>query len=277
MFAKVEHKIRKILSVQLILLLPLVILGQAEEIKEENNYSCKISTELQDSLLTVSGIFEQTGKPGFSVLNYELRIKRILSNGSTSQQVQSGTFHPQEGISKTLSQATLNIDPSAQLIVGLFVFDSTKQVCFDQYPNDQKESQNKKVPGLSRQLNQLIDTSKATQDAELDLEIGDLIIDRTVSKIGHDFYDLFYRTFQAPPGITQYMIEVEELPSRGLGSRIRMKVNDHELTNLNVNPRNDFMEEMAKQTVAMVQGYLVNYKAIMKQLEGADQKGTGIY
>jgi curli production assembly/transport component CsgE len=264
------------------ILLPFVLLGQVEIAKEGEQCQCKIQTELQDSsLLTVSGIFEQTGQLDFAVLNYELRIKRILNNGSTSQQVQSGTFHPQEGISKTLSQVTLNIDPGTQINVDLFVFDSTKQVCFDQYPGNpignQNQNGNQNTQGIPRQLNQIIDANNSTQDAELDLEIGDLIIDRTVSKIGHDFYDLFYKTFQAPPGITQYMIEVEELPSRGLGSRIRMKVNDRELTNLNVTPRGDYMEEMAQQTVAMVQGYLVNYKAIMKQLEGADQKGTGIY
>lgn len=255
------------------LFLPLMLWGQVEQPVGKEDFRCKIQTEIQDSLATISGVFEQTGAPEFTVLNYELRIKRTLNNGSISEQVQSGTFQPQEGISNTLSKVTLNIDPKAQLLVGLFVFDSIRQICFDQYPKIQYQ----KTPGLSRLLNQAIDSNRVSQDAELDLEIGDLIIDRTVSKIGHDFYDLFYKTFQAPPGITQYMIEVEELPSRGLGSRIRMKVNDRELTNLNVTPRGDYMEEMAQQTVAMVQGYLVNYKAIMKQLEGADQKGTGIY
>ena len=235
---------------------------------QEDN-PCGIKTSLNDSTLVITGTFLQTASTELRNLQYQLAVTRLLSAGSKSTHQQSGSFSAPRDTCVTLSGVQVNVEPGCQIKAGLVVLMEKERLCLAQldYPGGQADTRTL--------LTKNPDSPFIIQDAEL--EISELIIDRTVSKIGQDFYDLFFRNWQTPAGVKHYLIEVEELPSRGRGSRIRIRINDREMTRLNVQPRSDYVEAVAMNAVAMARNYLINYSAIVRQLDGDDKSGTGIY
>ena len=109
------------------------------------------------------------------------------------------------------------------------------------------------------------------------LEIKGLIVDETHSKIGRDFYELFFERWEGLPGETDYTVIVREKMLPGLGSRVVIAVNDLEVFEQTLQPRYEAVEAVAQYAVELLQNYLENYEMLLLQLENEDQAGTGIY
>jgi len=88
------------------------------------------------------------------------------------------------------------------------------------------------------------------------MEIDGMVIDETRSKIGRDFYDVFYQYWQAPPNASQFTITISELPVQGMGSLIYVKVNDTETFRHRLQPRYDIIQEAARFAVRLTYNYL---------------------
>ncbi len=110
-----------------------------------------------------------------------------------------------------------------------------------------------------------------------DIEIEGLIVDQTQTKIGHDFYDLFYSNWQPPDNFGDYTIVIEEKPLPQLGTQVTIKINDNEIFQQILQPRYDVIEAMAQYGVELSFNYIQNYEAIQKQLAGEDLQGSGIF
>ncbi len=121
-------------------------------------------------------------------------------------------------------------------------------------------------------------TTIHAQDAsDQDLEIDGLIIDRTKSKLGHDFYQLFYSNWEAPYGIKGYDIVISEKPLPGRGSLVQLKVRGTLIFNQRLTPRYADIKKMANIAIQVTLNYLYNYENYQRQLSGEDMKGSGIY
>jgi len=110
-----------------------------------------------------------------------------------------------------------------------------------------------------------------------DLEIEALIIDETITKLGHDFYDDFYSLWEAPDTIKNYSITIQEKPLPQLGTQISISVNEIEIFRQFIQPRIEIVEEMANYAVRLASEYIENYASIQSSLQGDDLKGTGIF
>ncbi|WP_354584171.1 CsgE family curli-type amyloid fiber assembly protein [Hymenobacter sp. UYCo722] len=94
-----------------------------------------------------------------------------------------------------------------------------------------------------------------------------LVLDQAVSKLGHDFYDQFYSTFEAPMGVADYNIIIIERPSRANSSLVAVSVNDSELLELPLPTRADQMEEVVAAAVEAARGFLLEALSNSRQLE----------
>ena len=94
-----------------------------------------------------------------------------------------------------------------------------------------------------------------------------LVLDQAVSKLGHEFYDQFYSTFEAPMGVTDYNIVIIERPARGNSSLVAVSVNDSELLELPLPTRTDQMEEVVAAAVETARGFLFEALSNSRQLE----------
>ncbi len=111
----------------------------------------------------------------------------------------------------------------------------------------------------------------------LDLEIGEMIFDETITKVGRDFYEIFFNNWSNPTQIKDFSISIKEKPMPGIGTQITVTIDDFELIKQFIRPNQEMIEMLAEYTVGMATQYLVNYQEIQVQLQSADQTGTGIF
>ena len=117
--------------------------------------------------------------------------------------------------------------------------------------------------------------TKVVEDA--DLEIDGLLIDETKTKSGRDFFDIFYMNWQAPQNARNYSIFVRENPYRLMTTQIEVKLNETTVFRSFLQPRADIIQQQAEYAVSQTLIYLANYEELMRQLEGEDRAGTGIF
>ncbi|MDQ2177103.1 CsgE family curli-type amyloid fiber assembly protein [Marinifilum sp. D714] len=130
---------------------------------------------------------------------------------------------------------------------------------------------------LKDALNSAMQNNSSTESAELDMEIDGLIMDETISKVGRDFFDMFYATWSAPKNAKNFTITIKEMVLPGLATQITILVNDEEVFKQRVQPRNDIMEQMSNYAIYKTTRYLSNYERMKSQLDGDDQSGSGIF
>ncbi len=110
-----------------------------------------------------------------------------------------------------------------------------------------------------------------------DIEIEGLIVDQTQTKLGHDFYDIFYKNWQPPQNSGNFTIIIDEKPLPQLGTQVTIKINDTDVFQQILQPRYDIIERLANYGVELSMNYVLNYQQIQRQLSGNDMSGTGIF
>jgi curli production assembly/transport component CsgE len=120
-------------------------------------------------------------------------------------------------------------------------------------------------------------TKHSINSDNVEIEIDGLLVDDTKTKAGKDFYDLFCNTWEAPFQAKSYSITVSEKPFRLSSTLITVSINDILVYQAILQPRQDILEAMTGEAIAITQEYLVNYEEIMKQINGDDLSGSGIY
>lgn len=122
----------------------------------------------------------------------------------------------------------------------------------------------------------IITPDQLVQDP-LDLEIGEMIFDETITKVGRDFYEQFFGEFNNPTQIKDFSITIKERPMPGIGTQITVSIDDIEIMQQFIQPNQEMIEMLSTYTVQLAQNYLINYQEIQAQLQSEDQAGTGIY
>ena len=107
--------------------------------------------------------------------------------------------------------------------------------------------------------------------------LNNLVMDNTLSKMGHDFYEYFYEQWDPPETDQQFTVHINEKPAPGMGNMVMIKINYDEVFQSRLSPRQRAIEKIAQQAVGQSENYIANYEQIKQQLEGADMKGSGIY
>ena len=141
----------------------------------------------------------------------------------------------------------------------------------------QDTTQLKKTPESLQKLFEEIKESSEKVSKDSDLELDGMIFDETKTKAGKDFYDFFYSNWVAPPNARNYLIYITEKPYRLTTTQIEIRINEFVVFVSFLQPRAEIVEQLAEQAVAQTQLYLANYEELMRQLEGDDQAGTGIF
>ena len=128
------------------------------------------------------------------------------------------------------------------------------------------------------------DTLQTTQPQQqnlaidpLDLEIGEMIFDETITKVGRDFYEIFFNNWSNPTQLKDFSITIKEMPMPGVGTQITVLIDDYELLKQFIRPNQEMIEMLSEYTVGLATQYLINYQEIQAQLQSEDQSGTGIF
>jgi len=130
---------------------------------------------------------------------------------------------------------------------------------------------------LKKTLNETVNNVNKAGDENLNIEIDGMVMDETLTKVGRDFYDMFYSSWVAPKNAKNYTIKIKEMVLPGLANQVTIFVDDNEVFKQKIQPRYDILEQMSKYANQMTLRYLNNYEKMKSQLDGDDQSGTGIF
>ena len=122
-------------------------------------------------------------------------------------------------------------------------------------------------------------TSKEEADSrnDVEIEIDGLLFDETLTKSGRDFYDIFYNNWNAPSNSKNYSIFIKEKPFRMFTTIIEVKINETLVFQSVLQPRYAYIESLTQQAINQVGNILANYDELVKQLDGEDKSGSGIF
>ena len=228
-------------------------------------------------------------------LNYRLSLRLKGPNGVINDQ-QSGDFDLTAGTSMFLGAMQVTLHPEDQLRVDLEVFTGVIRVAVDSLVVEPMNSEKgpkpealvatealiDKADRLPQELKESpVDQSEPKPDqlrsSALNLEIDGLVIDDTRTKIGYDFYDLFFNKWIPPDGVSDFIITVKELPNIGRSSRVALLVNEDEVLQRILSPRYDLIESQVNLSIRVLRKYLADRQSVSEQLGNEDQRGSGIF
>jgi curli production assembly/transport component CsgE len=159
----------------------------------------------------------------------------------------------------------------APMMLALCGFAQTDSVRSDKSIQDAPESLQKLISDITS------DELKKQQNEDADIEIDGLLFDETKTKSGRDFYDYFYSGWEAPAEAKNYSIIIQEKPYRLTTTMIEVKINETMVFQSFLQPRQEIVEMLAEQATQRTRVYLQNYEEIIRQLEGEDRSGSGIF
>ncbi|NHE58858.1 CsgE family curli-type amyloid fiber assembly protein [Cyclobacterium plantarum] len=110
-----------------------------------------------------------------------------------------------------------------------------------------------------------------------ELEIDGLLIDETKTKSGRDFFEFFYRQWEAPQDASNYSIFIKEKPFRLSTTMIEIYINETMVFQSLLQPRNDVVEQLVSQSIGSTYMYLARYEEIVRELAGEERSGSGIF
>ena len=163
------------------------------------------------------------------------------------------------------------------IYIALLIFSTTS--LFGQADTVRVDSlQKEKVEKyLQKLIEEATETAKEIVYNYDQLEIDELIVNATFSKAGNDFFYYYSNSFVWPQVSGDYIVQVTERPFRLNNTQITIKVNDLEVFQNMLQPRTSYLEELAKYAQQVTANYIVNYQQIMKELDGDDRTGSGIF
>lgn len=128
---------------------------------------------------------------------------------------------------------------------------------------------NQKIARTERQK------GKETFLAKDDFEITGLVFNETRTRFGGDFYRKLNEIWTPPSGVGSYWITIRELPSPGRFTVLSIVLNNRELFQRNLIPRQGYIESLAYQTANLLNSVLKNgnYDG---SLSNTDLFGSGV-
>jgi curli production assembly/transport component CsgE len=110
------------------------------------------------------------------------------------------------------------------------------------------------------------------QRAKLGPESSGLVLDQTITKIGHDFYDQFYSRWEAPAGVDDFTVLIGEKPSRGNNAIITVTVNGEDLLEFPLQGKDELVQEAAQQAIEIAANSLQQALNLSRQLEQGNRQ-----
>ena len=196
----------------------------------------------------------KSGRNALATLDYQLEVLRTDENGNRSLSRQSGLLNIKPMGTDTAGRVQINVQPGVNIEANIsFTHVQEGWTLTD---------------SIARQVGPPpVQQSKVAIDPDF-LEVDGLIIDRTITKSGQDFYELFFQGWQAPLGAQGFSIILEETPWRGRQTLILVSLDEELVYQQVLQTRYDVLEEMAATAVAITNNALVNLMQSQQNRDG---------
>lgn len=228
-----------------LMLLPSSTFGQ-----EDKRIIAKIENETIEKQLKIKAIVTNN-TPTYVELNYLLVSIKKGENGNLSNNKQSGKFSINPGETKSLSEINVGLENKDALKAFLYIRDEQTQ---------------KLISKDSLEINQNFFKKKISQvEKEEAFELKGLTIDDTKTKVGRDFYDMFYIQYSQIPDKNTSSIKISELPARGTSGQINIEIDDKVIYSFITNPSEDYLMEQLAYTLRYIKEYNIRKNLIKNE------------
>jgi hypothetical protein len=212
----------------------------------------KIEVEKVENILFIRGTAENL-KSEYKSISYKLTVfKKNKYNANNSKNAQDGRviLDPQQKV--TLSKTQINESKDDQIILLLIIYD-----------------ENNAIIGKDRIEMGVDDASKDEGTKPNDgLEMSGIVSNDTKTKLGNDFYELFYKEYSKLKLKSNKIVSVQEELTFGRTTKIIVSVDGDVVNEFISRPDEEFMKYMAETVSDNVFKYFKNIdkqnKSIMR-------------
>lgn len=140
------------------------------------------------------------------------------------------------------------------------------------FEREQKEKKkDKKLKKFREAFNQLVekkDQNVSKVDSYEGLGFGGMVLDETRSKMGRNFYSIFYKHWEDPENVQNFTITVSEQPTPSRGTMIQIEIDNQLVFKNRLEPRYHKTEKAAKRAVSLCKKRLVQQASIQNEFAG---------
>ncbi|KAB1229494.1 hypothetical protein F8D52_18000 [Chryseobacterium viscerum] len=208
--------------------------------QEDKKVNARIESSLLENQIILKAVV-MNNTAVYKELNYLLVSIKKGNGGNLSNNQQSGKFSVNPNEVKVLSEISVNLDSKDALKAFLYIRDEETQ---------------KLVAKDSLELNSDLfkkKTAKIEEDAAY--ELRGLTIDETKTKVGKDFYDLFYMQYSQLPDKSSSAVTITELPLRGTSGQINIQIEDKIIYSFMTNPAEDYLKEQLTYSLKYIKEF----------------------
>jgi hypothetical protein len=208
--------------------------------QEEKKVVAKIESEFVENQVKLKAIVTNNTNI-YKELNYLLVSIKKGDGGNLSNNKQSGKFSLNPNEVKNLSEININLEKRDALKAFLYIKDEETQ---------------KLIAKDSLELNSDLFKKKVSKaEEDVVFELRGLTIDETKSKIGKDFYDIFYIQYSQIPDKSNSVITISELPVRGTNGQINIEMDDKVIYSFMTNPSEDYLKEQLANSLKYIKEF----------------------
>ena len=197
-----------------------------------------ISLEEVNGTIKVTGVAENLSKT-LQSLSYKLTvIKNNSKSNNQSNNAQEGLFTLDPGQIKNLSQTQINLGNDDEIIVLLLFYDENQMLIGKDrvvLNNEKKKVSTKPADGF---------------------EFKGVIADETKTKIGKDFYDLYYYKYNDNNINSEKIVTISEEFSFGRNTKIIISIENNLVYEFLARPDEEYMDYMVQNSVYQTYLYL---------------------
>lgn len=202
----------------------------------------KIEVEKIENILFIRGTAENL-KSVYKSISYKLTVfKKNKLNSNNSKNAQDGRviLDPQQKV--TLSKTQINESKDDQIIILLIIYD-----------------ENNAIVGKDRIEIGIDDESKVGETKPKDgLEMMGIVSNDTKTKLGNDFYELFYKEYTKLKLNSSKIVAVQEELTFGRTTKIMVLVDGEVINEFISRPDEDYLKYMAETASSDVFKYFKN-------------------
>jgi hypothetical protein len=211
-----------------------------------NEVKAKIDIETTEDVLSINGTVENL-KSEYKNISFKLAVikkNRAETNKSSNAQDGRVTLEPLQKVS--LSKTQINATKKDQITIVLFIYDEKDNVI----------GKDKVVIGDQVEPN--VGSIKPKDGLEM---IG-IVSNDTKTKLGNDYYDLFYKEYNKLKISSSKIISIQEELTYGRTTKIIINIDGEVIDEFIARPDEDFLQYMAETSASKVFKY---FKKLEKQ------------
>lgn len=215
------------------------------------NTEVKAKVELSyfEEMVSVTGTAENLDD-GMKNLSYTLSvIKKNKKNANTSNNSQNGEFTLNPNEKKILSTTKINQSTQDEIIILLLIYDE----------NDEMVGKDRIIVEEKK--------SDVLKKNEAELEITGIVSDDTKTKVGKDFYDIYFSKYNSEAIKGNQIVLIEEQLNIGRTTILKITIDNKLISEFIANPNEEFLYQKAEEAIQITKKYFKDLEKLKNRIE----------